>query len=598
MNDKSIVPDIINLADNSREIYRTTSCNLQITLDNQTGNAIPLSKDNELKIKISGVTVEELKAATITLADWTLDIKTVVSLKCMGKDGAKWEKGQKLTISIKNLRTNAQPGEKKVQINLLGSTFQSMSSQLFTSVVISDPPKLENGNLRDVLQLTLDDGGVVYTSPKSESESGIQKLENGLHLNIKNIGSAALYTGTKVISPQIEVTFLYGGTIGCLTSASEEEGGAYANEISATPRTPANYPWMVEKTKGDPRPKWIFKCIANQGRKGLIGINADSNITFSFEKIVVATPVGHTQMLVHFSGFWKDDNTAYDDALFVIDIQKKEPPKERGIINFYSETPCITVNKPGADVQFELKWTTYYTDKVDVFIHSSVADHREIKYPVHHLPLLKDSTIITLEGVLQDTVYLITIQAYDRSGAFLNSKQFSVIAKTTYFTDPRDGKTYPTIKVGNLLWMSEDLKYVISNNSLSVEKRKPHRVYNWEAAQSPAILTGWRLPTREDWQKLINAQGGSPYERLIEGGNSGFNAVLNGRYIGGNSVFFDAGAYYWAKDEKGDEVECVLFVKNSKEVRFDKVKKPTYISVRYVKELGEKENDKKKETHE
>lgn len=595
MKNNNIALTAINTKDGSPTIYRTEVCKLIVTLINETSEVINLQpKQTYLYIEIPGITVNELKSTIIAADNWNIIINdATIELSYIGTASTQWSINGELTITIDGLKTNAQPQTGNLQVNTDGFE-PEIPSQLFTPIAISNPPKCGNANLHDVLQVQADNVGTIFISTVSENRI-LEKLENELLLNIKNISDAPLYTTKGESSkknPRIEVTFVYGNTIGCLTPCNEEKGGTFAWDIHAaiSNKTP-EYGWVAHQPQqsGDtPCPKWIFQPESTN--IGLIGTGSNANITLSFSQIVAVTPPGHTQVLLHFIDFMKDETTSYDDAVFVIDMVKKAPPQERGIINFYCETPILKATSKQSTVKVPLKWTAYYVDKVDIILHSPVIAHKPIPpYPNHHLPIIKDQVEIDLKGILQDTICMATIQAYDRSGTFLNSKQFSVVIKSEIFTDPRDGKSYPTIIVKDQIWMAEDLKYVTSRGSLPVEKRKLDRLYNWEAAQSPSPLSGWRLPTLEDWKKLIQFYD---YKQLIDGGTSGFNAVLNGFYSEGIHLSFNVRGLYWTAEEKGIKAGFAGFNSKNKtaSVHEDLIQeKSDFLSVRYVKDYNNEE---------
>jgi len=79
------------------------------------------------------------------------------------------------------------------------------------------------------------------------------------------------------------------------------------------------------------------------------------------------------------------------------------------------------------------------------------------------------------------------------------------------FTDPRDGRVYKTVKIGEQIWMAENLNYdapssrFYKNNESNGEKYG--RLYNWETAMTVSP-PGWHLPSRDEWQTLVDFVGG------------------------------------------------------------------------------------------
>ena len=98
------------------------------------------------------------------------------------------------------------------------------------------------------------------------------------------------------------------------------------------------------------------------------------------------------------------------------------------------------------------------------------------------------------------------------------------------FTDGRDGQEYRTITIGRQVWMAENLKYEPSN--------KTRKILGFISVTDVEFLCNKPI---------------SVYQALIEGGSSGFNALLAGDYFPTERRFFDIGniACFWSSTSLG-----------------------------------------------
>lgn len=137
-------------------------------------------------------------------------------------------------------------------------------------------------------------------------------------------------------------------------------------------------------------------------------------------------------------------------------------------------------------------------------------------------------------------------------------------------TDGRDGQKYKTIRLGDRWWLAENLRFEVKDGWIydGDPKNLPvyGRLYTWEAAKK-ACPSGWRLPTDREWMALAKRFGGysnyekgkwkdiddpvKAYQSLIEGGNSGFAALLGG-WRDTSGSYSNQGVYggYWSGTER------------------------------------------------
>ena len=156
-------------------------------------------------------------------------------------------------------------------------------------------------------------------------------------------------------------------------------------------------------------------------------------------------------------------------------------------------------------------------------------------------------------------------------------------------TDPRDGKTYKTVKIGDQVWMAENLAleiteingnpgstnvcFSLASNGKKVNCKKYGQFYSALAA-SVACPDGWRLPSAAEFKKLLDYTGNSidlkskkrwnTYQQPSGNGKDkyGFNALPSGGCIvaqDGECAYLDEGnyAYFWTSSMQSDPLALV-----------------------------------------
>jgi len=204
---------------------------------------------------------------------------------------------------------------------------------------------------------------------------------------------------------------------------------------------------------------------------------------------------------------------------------------------------------------------------------------------------------------LSDHNYAISMLRKDRDEQTKDSvwmtENIKIIFKEDCFIDDRDGQKYRTAKIGDQVWMAENLNYKI-DNSWSYDNdesncKKYGRLYTWKAAMA-ACPVGWRLPSNDDWNKLITMAGGSAIAGKILKAKNGWNnngngidderfSALSGGYRVANGKFGGIGDYgnWWTAtvyDNDNAYVKCLQYKSDS--VGESKFNINCGFSVRYI----------------
>ncbi len=130
--------------------------------------------------------------------------------------------------------------------------------------------------------------------------------------------------------------------------------------------------------------------------------------------------------------------------------------------------------------------------------------------------------------------------------------------------DERDGQTYRTTKIGDQVWMAENLNFPVEGRSYCYDNNLVNcetygRLYTWKVAQD-VCPSGWHLPSKDEFETLLENVGENSGERKenlaarswgFGTDPYGFSALPAGSYSTIGMTFYGVGerAYFWSSTD-------------------------------------------------
>jgi len=163
------------------------------------------------------------------------------------------------------------------------------------------------------------------------------------------------------------------------------------------------------------------------------------------------------------------------------------------------------------------------------------------------------------------------------------------------FTDTRDSRQYNVIKMGNTMWMAENLNYNAKGSFCYENKpencNKYGRLYDWDLAQT-VCPSPWRLSSHDDWMNLIESSGSDAGKKLKSKqwngeDNYGFSALPGG--FTKSQGFAESGekSYWWTSDASNSSYGKYKYISSNLDgVYNSEYSKSVGLSVRCVMDCG------------
>jgi len=147
-------------------------------------------------------------------------------------------------------------------------------------------------------------------------------------------------------------------------------------------------------------------------------------------------------------------------------------------------------------------------------------------------------------------------------GNYLNMDKRSLLAVRCILenhgtmVDPRDGQSYKTIRIGNKVWMAENLNYdaegSIIRDDIPNDGLKYGRLYKYASAKT-ACPSGWHLSTASDWKPIYDIVDSVIFDGISLKSMTGWNESHSGKDDFEMNIVPVGNCYY---DTYDNEIYC------------------------------------------
>jgi uncharacterized protein (TIGR02145 family) len=183
----------------------------------------------------------------------------------------------------------------------------------------------------------------------------------------------------------------------------------------------------------------------------------------------------------------------------------------------YSNGSIVEIEFNVVDEDGQIKGISILIDSIEVFASDTIFekyswDTKNIDCGLHRIQIL------VTDDQLGENSAEITIT--------ITAEPDSYIGDNGYFTDSRDCQKYGWVRIGDQVWMSENLNfstndsYVYNDDDANAEIYG--RFYPWKIASKSCPL-GWHLPSDNEWKELEISLGMNPV--LADSGGNRFSDV-------------------------------------------------------------------------